>query len=73
MTSQPPERISFILLKSFAPGSLLFIPWGSYLRFHEDILWCLCCCKPVVPKVGGTAPLGRWSRNGRLGGDKRPS
>jgi len=34
----------------------------------------------VVPKVGDTAPLGsvrnskgRWSRNGRLGGDRRPS
>jgi len=34
----------------------------------------------VVPKVGGTVPLGavrnsrgRWSRNGRLGGDRRPS
>jgi len=26
MTPQPPERISSILLKSFAPGSLLFIP-----------------------------------------------
>ena len=44
MTPQPPERISFILLKSFAPGSLLFIPWGSYVRFYKDILWCLCCC-----------------------------
>jgi len=40
MTPQPLERISFILLKSFASGSLLFIPWGSYVRFHEDILWC---------------------------------
>jgi len=38
MTPQPPERISNILLKSFAPGSLLFIPCGSYVRFHEDIL-----------------------------------
>jgi len=34
----------------------------------------------VVPKVGGTVPLGavrnsrgRWSRNGRLGGDRRSS
>jgi len=34
----------------------------------------------VVPKVGGTAPLGavrnyrwRWSRNGRLGGNRRTS
>ena len=44
MNPQPPERISFILLKSFAPGSLLCIPWGSYVRFHEDIIWCLCCC-----------------------------
>ena len=44
MTPQPPERISFILLKRFAPGSLLFTPWGSSVRFREDILWCLCCC-----------------------------
>jgi len=44
MTPQTPERISFVLLKSFAPGSLLFIPWGSYVRFHADVLWCLCCC-----------------------------
>ena len=28
----------------------------------------------VVPKVGGTAPpWGRWNRNGRLGGNRRPS
>jgi len=26
MTPQPPDRISFILLKSFAPGRFLFIP-----------------------------------------------
>ena len=44
MTPQPPERISFALLKIFAKGGLLFIPWESYVRFHEDILWCLCCC-----------------------------
>jgi len=30
-------------LKSFAPESLLFIPWGRYVQFHEDILWCHCC------------------------------
>ena len=44
MTPQPPERISFVLLKSFAPASLLFIRWGSYVRFYEDILWCFCWC-----------------------------
>jgi len=56
MTLQPPERISFILLKSFAPGSLLFNPWGSYVRFHEDILWCLCCCNRLRP-WGGAGQL----------------
>jgi len=44
MTPQPPERISFILLKSFIPGSFLFIPWGSDVGFRKGILWCLCCC-----------------------------
>jgi len=29
--------------------------------------------KSVVPTVAGTAPWGRWSRSGRLGGDRRPS
>jgi len=39
MPPLPPQRISFILLKSFAPGSLLSIPRESYVRFHEDIPW----------------------------------
>jgi len=38
MTPQPPDRISFILLKNFAPGSFLFTPWGSYVQFYKDIL-----------------------------------
>ena len=66
MTPEPPQRISFILLKSFAPGSLLFIPWGSYVRFHEDILWCVGCCNRL--RLWGGAgqlvyiPSFHWSR-----------
>ena len=67
MTPKPPEIISFLLLKGFAPGSLLFIPWGSYVRFHEDILWCLCCCNRLRLWGGAVQlvyifPSFRWSR-----------
>jgi len=43
------------------------------MHFERKRLEVNHLCRAVVPKVGGIAPCGRWSRNGRLGGDRRPS
>jgi len=69
------------VLESIVDGGAS-ISWKPLNTFRLLILVCLtalvsCCFTAVVPKVGGSKPLGVlrnsrgwWSRNGRLGGSE---